>query len=152
MIVLIPLQVSFRFVRVKLAIDWRKWLTERTLKLYFSNKVYYGLERQSKAAGSSARSYSDRRKDMDNPDQRIEQDVAAFTGESLNFLLTVLNTILNLITYSAILFSIMPELFIAIILFASVGTVFSVLIGKVLIKVCQMCVLVVRTQGHLLNV
>ena len=39
MVVLIPLQVMFRFIRVKLAIAWRKWLTERVLKLYFSNKV-----------------------------------------------------------------------------------------------------------------
>lgn len=39
MIALIPLQVSFRFIRVQLAIGWRKWLTERVLKLYFSNKV-----------------------------------------------------------------------------------------------------------------
>lgn len=55
-----------------------------------SLQVYYGLERQSKAADSSARDYKDRRKDMDNPDQRIQEDVAAFTGESLNFLLTIL--------------------------------------------------------------
>lgn len=39
MILLIPLQVSFRFIRVRLAISWRKWLTARVLTLYFSNKV-----------------------------------------------------------------------------------------------------------------
>ena len=39
MLALIPLQVSFRFIRVQLGIAWRKWLTERVLKLYFSNKV-----------------------------------------------------------------------------------------------------------------
>ncbi len=69
MIVLIPLQVSYRFFRVKLAIAWRKWLTERVLKLYFANKVFYGLERQSKAEAGSVRSYANRKKEMDNPDQ-----------------------------------------------------------------------------------
>ena len=135
MVVLIPLQVSYRFIRVKLGIAWRKWLTERVLKLYFSNRVYYGLERQSKAAVGSARDYNDRKKEMDNPDQRIQEDVASFTGYSLNFFLTVLHTIMDLVSFSLILFSIMPQLFIAIIIFASVGTIFTVLIGKILIKV-----------------
>ncbi|KAL7548589.1 hypothetical protein ACHAWF_011868 [Thalassiosira exigua] len=89
MVLFIPLQVLFRFTRVKLGIAWRKWLTERVLQLYFSNKVYYGLERQSKAAGASAREYKDRKKDMDNPDQRIQEDVASFTGFSLTFFLTI---------------------------------------------------------------
>ena len=72
---------------------------------------------------------------MDNPDQRIQEDVASFTGYSLNFFLTVLHTIMDLVSFSLILFSIMPQLFIAIIIFASVGTIFTVLIGKILIKV-----------------
>ncbi|KAL7545952.1 hypothetical protein ACHAWF_009315 [Thalassiosira exigua] len=134
MIVLIPLQVIFRFIRVKLGIAWRKWLTERVLKLYFTNKVFYGLERQSKAARGSAREYKDRRKEIDNPDQRIQEDVASFTEWSLTFFLTIINTIIDLISFAIILFSILPELFIAIIIFAGLGTFFSVVIGKVLIR------------------
>jgi len=134
MIVLIPLQVSFRFIRVQLGIAWRKWLTERVLKLYFSNKVYYGLERQAKAAGGSARDYQDRRNEMDNPDQRIQEDVNSFTNYSLSFFLTIVNTAVDLVSFCFILWSIMPQLFIAIILFAGVGTLFTILIGKVLIK------------------
>ena len=134
MIVLVPLQVSFRFIRVQLGICWRKWLTERVLKLYFSNKVYYGLERQAKAAGGSARDYQDRRNEMDNPDQRIQEDVNSFTNYSLSFFLTIVNTAVDLVSFCFILWSIMPQLFIAIILFAGVGTLFTILIGKVLIK------------------
>jgi len=134
MIVLIPLQVSFRFIRVQLGIQWRKWLTERVLKLYFSNKVYYGLERQAKAAGGSARDYQDRKNEMDNPDQRIQEDVNSFTNYSLSFFLTIVNTAVDLVSFCFILWSIMPQLFIAIILFAGVGTLFTILIGKVLIK------------------
>ena len=135
MVVLIPLQVSYRFIRVKLGIAWRKWLTERVLKLYFSNRVYYGLERQSKAAFGSARDYKDRNKEMDNPDQRIQEDVNSFTDYSLSFFLTIVNTVIDLVSFSLILFSIMPELFVAIIIFATLGTIFAVLIGKILIKV-----------------
>eukprot|EP00578_Thalassiosira_sp_NH16_P028849 CAMPEP_0181091644 /NCGR_PEP_ID=MMETSP1071-20121207/8505_1 /TAXON_ID=35127 /ORGANISM="Thalassiosira sp., Strain NH16" /LENGTH=536 /DNA_ID=CAMNT_0023173791 /DNA_START=165 /DNA_END=1777 /DNA_ORIENTATION=+ len=107
---------------------------ERVLKLYFSNKVYYGLERQSKAATGSAREYEDRRKEMDNPDQRIQEDVQSFTEYSLSFFLTIVNSTIDLISFSFILFAILPELFFSIIVFAGLGTIITVLIGKVLIK------------------
>jgi ABC-type uncharacterized transport system fused permease/ATPase subunit len=62
------------------------------------NKIYYGLERQAKsAAGSIARDYKDRRSEMDNPDQRIQEDIASFTSYSLSFFLTVVNTIIDLV-------------------------------------------------------
>lgn len=159
MIVLIPVQVLYSFVRVKFGIAWRKWLTQRVLDMYFSNKVrqrrlvngcrislfncsfpldipqvYYGLERQSKSADNTAREYKDRKKDMDNPDQRIQEDVDSFTAYSLSFFLTITDTIIDLCSFSGILYSIMPKLFIAIIVFASVGTLCTILIGKVLIK------------------
>lgn len=35
------LQISYRYIRVKLHIAWRKWLTKRVLKLYFTNKVRF---------------------------------------------------------------------------------------------------------------
>ena len=38
-IVMVPIIVAYRFQRQKLAIAWRKWLTGRILRLYFSNKV-----------------------------------------------------------------------------------------------------------------
>lgn len=134
MVALIPLQVMYRFVRVKLAIAWRKWLTERVLKLYFSNKVYYGLERQSKSDGASAKDYENRTKSMDNPDQRIQEDVSSFTQFSLTFFLSIVNSTIDVVSFSIVLFSIVPELVIAIVLYASLGTLATILIGKVLIK------------------
>lgn len=49
-------------------------------------------------------------------------------------LFTLVNTIIDLVSFMIILFAIQPELFIAILLFASIGTVCTVLVGKVLIK------------------
>ncbi|KAL3763047.1 hypothetical protein ACHAW5_007336 [Stephanodiscus triporus] len=159
LIFLLPLQVSYGFIRVKLycpphlehnvlrEIAWRKWLTERVMKLYFANKVRY--ERSvpgdakyalgsnltlAKSAAGLARDYKDRRSEMDNPDQRIQEDIASFTSYSLSFFLTIVNTTIDLVSFSIILFTILPQLIIAIIVFASLGTLFTVLIGKVLIK------------------
>ena len=66
---------------------------QRVLTLYFSNKVFYGLERRAKSAEGGARDYKERNKEVDNPDQRIQEDVSSFTSFSLSFFLTVLRTI-----------------------------------------------------------
>ena len=43
MVVLIPVQILYKFVRVKFGISWRKWLTQRVLDMYFSNKVRFAV-------------------------------------------------------------------------------------------------------------
>jgi len=53
LILSLPMQISFGYIRVKLEIAWRKWLTERILQSYLSNKVYYGLERKAKSVAGS---------------------------------------------------------------------------------------------------
>ncbi|EED90808.1 ABC transporter, partial [Thalassiosira pseudonana CCMP1335] len=118
MVVFVPIDVMYQFVRVKLQISWRKWLTERVMSLYFRNKVYYALERKS---------------EVDNPDQRMAEDIKSFTEFSLSFFLLVIDTSLDLAAFSVILTLIMPELFIALFVFAILGTLFTVLIGKKLI-------------------
>ena len=138
MVLLAPITVAYRYQRQKLAIAWRKWLTGRVLRLYFSNKVYYALERQSGVAKSvddnMSSDYNDKTKEIDNPDQRITEDIRSFTEFSLSFFLTLVTSIIDLVAFSFILFSIMPQLFIAIFAFASIGTFLTVLIGKVLIR------------------
>lgn len=72
-------------------------------------------------------------KEVDNPDQRIAEDIRSFTEFSLSFFLTIVTSVIDLVAFSFILFSIMPNLFIAIFLFASIGTAATVLIGRKLI-------------------
>ena len=48
---------------------------------------------------------------VDNPDQRITEDVQAFTGFSLKLFLAVLMSVVDLVCFSVILYTIMPELF-----------------------------------------
>ena len=92
-------------------------MTDRVLYLYTSNRVYYKI-------GS----------EIDNPDQRMAEDVSSFTGFSLSFFLTILTSTIDLISFSVILYSIRPQLFVAIILYASFGTFTTAKIGRSLIK------------------
>lgn len=48
------------------------------MQLYYSNRTYYTLEAS---------------KEIDNPDQRIAEDIRAFTRDSLEFFITVLTSV-----------------------------------------------------------
>ena len=135
MLFLAPINVAYRYMRQKLAIAWRKWMTGRVLRLYFSNKVYYMLETRGVVADatSAANPNEATTREVDNPDQRISEDIKSFTEFSLTFFLTIITSVIDLVCFSVILFTIMPQLFLAIVLFATVGTVLTVCIGKVLI-------------------
>lgn len=113
-----PVSVYYRYQREKLAIEWREWMTDRTFQLYTSNRVYYALERG---------------REIDNPDQRIAEDVRSFTSFSLELIITVLTAIIDLFSFSAILYSIQPQLFGVIILYAAFGTVTTTVLGQKLV-------------------
>jgi vitamin B12/bleomycin/antimicrobial peptide transport system ATP-binding/permease protein len=70
---------------------------------------------------------------MDNPDQRIAEDVKSFTQYSLSLFLTLSVSLIDLVAFSVILYMIEPKLFVSIIAFAGIGTIVTVLIGNVLI-------------------
>jgi len=113
-----PVSVIYAFQRERLAVAWREWMTDRTLQLYSSNRVYYALERGS---------------EIDNPDQRITEDVRSFTAFSLQLFLTLSTSLIDLISFSFILYSIQPQLFATIIGYAMFGTLTTTLLGKKLI-------------------
>jgi ABC-type uncharacterized transport system fused permease/ATPase subunit len=68
---------------------------------------------------------------VDNPDQRISSDVTAFTDTALGLSLTLLNAFIDLISFSGILFSIYPPLFVALVVYSVGGTAGSLALGKV---------------------
>ena len=114
-----PIVTMYTYQREQLAIHWREWMTARTFELYRNNQVYYKLERN--------------RLNIDNPDQRITEDVNSFTSFSLSLLITLLTSIIDLASFSTILWNIYPKLFIAIILYAGSGTIITTILGKTLI-------------------
>lgn len=149
MTALAPINVAYRYYRQMLAIAWREWMTGRVLRLYFGNRVYYMLERQSSIGSSKivgntvndmaksahrVNESSTTTREVDNPDQRISEDIRSFTEFSLTFFLTIITSVIDLVCFSVILFTIMPQLFLAIFLFATIGTVLTVIVGRALIR------------------
>jgi ABC-type uncharacterized transport system fused permease/ATPase subunit len=47
--------------------------------------------------------------DIDNPDQRIAEDAASFTDVSLDFAIKIMSSVIDLINFSGVLYSIYPQ-------------------------------------------
>eukprot|EP00177_Eucheuma_denticulatum_P005537 GFKZ01010065.1.p1 GENE.GFKZ01010065.1~~GFKZ01010065.1.p1 ORF type:complete len:694 (-),score=93.19 GFKZ01010065.1:1708-3789(-) len=113
-----PIVVYYQYYRDNCALRWRQWLTTRVLNQYCGGRNYYRLE----ADGN-----------VDNPDQRIAQDLNAFATESLALVLTLLVSTIDLVSFSAILFSIYPLLFAILLGYAATGTALTAVVGKRLV-------------------
>ncbi|MEM9157114.1 MAG: ABC transporter ATP-binding protein/permease [Cyanobacteria bacterium P01_F01_bin.33] len=119
----IPILVLYRYIRLKLGLMWREWLTNFFLDRYFKDRSYYELD--SNAANT----------EIDNPDQRITEDVKSFTGVTLSFLLDILDSVLTLISFTAILYSISKRLTGGLLIYAVIGTAVAVIAGRRLIGI-----------------
>ena len=111
--------VLYRFTEERLGILWREQLTWRLTENYLSERTYYRLDSATGVA---------------NPDQRISDDVRAFTTTTLSFMLLILNGTLTAISFSGVLWSISPALFGVAVVYAIVGSAMTVLLGKPLIR------------------
>lgn len=113
-----PIVVYYQYLRDTVSLRWRDWITRQVLTAYCSQRAFYNLEMDAS---------------VDNPDQRIAQDLGAFTTESIAFSLTILVSAVDLACFSTILFSIYPLLFGVLVLYAASGTAATALVGKQLI-------------------
>jgi putative ATP-binding cassette transporter len=117
----VPIYGLYYYVRDKLTVHWRRWLTGRFLSSYFTNKAFYKLTGRA---------------DIDNPDQRISQDIDTFTGKAIYFLLIFIEAGLQLIAFCGVLWTISTNLVMVLILYAAVGTLATALLfGRKLVGI-----------------
>ncbi|MDJ0715320.1 MAG: hypothetical protein QNJ54_14025 [Prochloraceae cyanobacterium] len=102
---------GYNFLRKKLTLYWRRWLTKHFLDKYFQNRAFYEL--------------SQSQKEIDNPDQRIAEDINKFVDGFLSFFFDMLFTCLQVIAFSAVLWGISPTLTIVLLIYVGSGTGFS---------------------------
>ena len=122
----IPAYAFYYYMRDLFANYWRRWLTGRFLDGYLEGRKYYEL-------GSNS--------EIDNPDQRISEDINTFTGRSINFLLIFLGSVMQLIAFSSVLWSISHLLVGVLAIYATAGTVIALyFFGNPLIRLnfCQL--------------
>lgn len=121
LVVYAPLLAGYQYLRDRLSLQWRRWLTYRFVDHYFKERAYYNLHTLET--------------DIDNPDQRIAEDVRSFTQESLAFLLVMVESVLSVVAFSGVLWGISRSLVLFLVLYALIGTlVTTVVFGKPLVR------------------
>lgn len=107
------------FVEGYLKTDWRRWMTARLMDEYLGHRTYYAITLDG---------------DIDNPDQRIQEEVKpvidAFTGIPSN----ILNTSMNVTVQVAILATIAMPLLVATLAYCTVNAFLTYFINKPTIK------------------
>lgn len=103
----VPTYAFYYYMRDLFGNQWRRWLSGRFLDGYLKDRKYYALGANS---------------DLDNPDQRISEDINTFTGRSINFLLIFLGSAMQLVAFSAVLWSISHLLVGVLVVYALIGT------------------------------
>ncbi len=116
--VLTVVGVIARFVEERLALLWREFLTRRAVDLYLENEAYYRLE----VSGT-----------LSHPDQRISEDIQAFTVTTLSYIIMLFSSTLTVVTFSGVLWSISPLLFVVAVLYAACGSYMTIVLGRPLI-------------------
>lgn len=111
--------VLYRFTEERLGLLWRNWLTGHLAFRFLSG---------------DARGRLEARGDIDNPDQRIAEDVRTFTAMTLSLLLILCNSSITLFAFCGVLWSITPWLFAAAVGYALFGTLGTLLLGKPLVS------------------
>ena len=121
LVVYAPLLAGYTYVRDRLGLEWRRWLTQRFIDRYFGDRAFYRINQSHP--------------EIDNPDQRIAEDVKNFTQESLTLVLVVTDSVLEMIAFSGVLWGISQELVLFLIAYAVVGTLVTVgVFGKPLVR------------------
>lgn len=74
-----------------LQMHWRRWMTRQYMEKWLSHHVYYHTEQQQT---------------VDNPDQRIAEDLNALTNGTLSLTLGLLSSVVTFVTFISILWSV----------------------------------------------
>lgn len=118
------------YLRQMLQIRWRRWLTERYVGKWLGNHAHYRLQLDSGRT--------------DNPDQRISEDINVFVGQFLVLSLGLIEAIVTLASFAAILWGLSGALSIgslvipgymlwAAIIYSAAGSLITFRIGRPLV-------------------
>lgn len=110
--------VIYRYLEERLGLLWRTWQTHQILDRYLAQQAYYRIEDNGH---------------LENPDQRIAEDVRTFTTTTLSFVLMMLNASFTVVAFSGVLWSISPRLFVVAVIYATIGSILTWLLGRRLI-------------------
>uniref|UniRef100_Q027D3 ABC transporter domain protein n=1 Tax=Solibacter usitatus (strain Ellin6076) TaxID=234267 RepID=Q027D3_SOLUE len=110
LLIAVPEYSAYYYARDRVALMWRQSLTGRVLSRYFRNHSYYQLRMEA---------------EIDNPDQRIADDIYSITSQSVNFLLILASAIFQVVAFGRVLWRISGYLILFLVVYATVTTLLT---------------------------
>jgi putative ATP-binding cassette transporter len=107
LLVAVPEYSAYYYARDRLGLNWRRALTHRFLSKYFKNHAFYRLNTDAS---------------IDNPDQRIADDIYWITTQSVSFLLILASALFQVVGFGHVLWSISGYLVLLLAVYATVTT------------------------------
>jgi vitamin B12/bleomycin/antimicrobial peptide transport system ATP-binding/permease protein len=117
-ICLVPVNITYQYIRSLLALEWRGWLTKHLVDRYFANRSYYKL------------SYDH---DIDNPDERMSQDIETFCNMSVGLSMSLIDSIITVITFVGLLWIISASLTLVAACYSLLGCLLTYMIASRLV-------------------
>ncbi|MGA9379051.1 MAG: ATP-binding cassette domain-containing protein [Phormidium sp.] len=122
-IVVVTLLLAFsRLARKKIALNWYKWLNNHILEKYLSNQAYYQINFKSS---------------IDNPDQRIAQEIEPIIKDFLSFSATFIEKVLEMVTFLIVIWSISPTITIILFIYTVAGNLIALYLNQEMNKINQ---------------
>jgi putative ATP-binding cassette transporter len=122
LVLALPIRALQSYLIPRLGLLWREWLSGRLLNRYLSNRAYYVLNPNDETA-----------EEIDNPDQRISQDAASFTGTSLSVTVEILSALLTFFSFIIVLWSISSTLALWLLIYSVGGTALIIFASRKLV-------------------
>ncbi|BES83236.1 ABC transporter ATP-binding protein/permease [Pectobacterium araliae] len=112
-------QMVMDFLSSRLNVIWRQWLTDWMIMRYLRNRTYYDIAV---------------REDLDNPDQRIQEDIEPFVSTMAAIPRRILSQLMGLATGGVIIASINPTMMWYVVGFAILSTIVTLVLYTPLIR------------------
>ncbi|MEM6452137.1 MAG: ABC transporter ATP-binding protein/permease [Cyanobacteria bacterium P01_D01_bin.105] len=117
----VPFASASGYIRAKLSLFWRTWLTRRYLQQYLNHQIFYQLRLKG---------------EIDNPAQRIEEDIRTLTQETIRLFEIVVESCFQLVGFAGLLLSISQPLMLFLLGYAVIGSVVAGLgFGRPLLRI-----------------
>jgi putative ATP-binding cassette transporter len=119
-VVAAPIVAIDAYVIGKIIINWRQWITEQFLEKSFHDRAFYRI-----SADPS----------IDNPDQRVSEDLNTFAGFMVSFVMQVMQGLVSGASFLIVLWLISPMLVGVLAVCVGMGSLLTIVIGRPLIGI-----------------
>jgi putative ATP-binding cassette transporter len=118
LVVATPIIIFYQFLRTKLSLVWRRWLSEHLISRYFKHRAYYQISFDHS---------------IDNPDERLTQDVETFCNSAVGLSIALLDSVITVLTFVGVLWTISVSLTFVVVAYSIFGCFMTIWIGRKLV-------------------